>query len=275
MVGSCDYYNACSFTFGVPVNGVMTFQSARTGNAFVAFCSYYNYQGYQNYREYPMVKLVSPLIDGHSYRLDFYLNAANRQEYAVSNIGAYFCSNNEIAGFSNQYVIPVTPQIESGDNLFVSDTVSWTLISGTFQANGGEEYLLIGNFRDSSLIHYQYLGDNGFPASSLDSTNYYAVDDVSLVDITPEFICPNVFTPNGDGVNDEFTIGLNAISDFTCNIYNRWGVRIATISNGNNSWKGMDLNGGQCLDGVYFYEVSGHSYDGMLARKSGFVQLLR
>ena len=34
---------------------------------------------------------------------------------------------------------------------------------------------------------------------------------------------PNTFTPNGDGVNDEFRVSYRSLKEFHCWVYNRWG----------------------------------------------------
>ena len=65
----------------------------------------------------------------------------------------------------------------------------------------------------------------------------------------------NIFTPNGDGVNDIFTFSQYAksIAEFECIIVNRWGVQVGEINDINDGWDGTDYNGDKCNDGVYFY----------------------
>ncbi len=65
---------------------------------------------------------------------------------------------------------------------------------------------------------------------------------------------PNVFTPNNDGYNDYFyAVGENVIK-FEMVIYNRWGVKMATLNNIEQKWDGR-YNGVLCTDGVYYYEA--------------------
>jgi gliding motility-associated-like protein len=66
---------------------------------------------------------------------------------------------------------------------------------------------------------------------------------------------PNAFTPNGDGLNDEFMIlykGDMVLKELS--IYNRYGQR---MFNGASQLKGWDgtLNGNLCDAGVYFYYI--------------------
>ncbi|MCB0490325.1 MAG: gliding motility-associated C-terminal domain-containing protein, partial [Cyclobacteriaceae bacterium] len=75
---------------------------------------------------------------------------------------------------------------------------------------------------------------------------------------------PNIFTPNGDGVNEVFFI--RNIPDATeLMITNRWGKEVFSSSNYQNDW-----NGGDVADGVYYYRINagGQSY-------SGWVEVLR
>lgn len=64
------------------------------------------------------------------------------------------------------------------------------------------------------------------------------------------FIVPNVITPNGDGINDDFYIsGLENGTKLT--IFNRWGDVVYTSNNYNNDW-----DGGNLKDGVYYYVLN-------------------
>lgn len=60
---------------------------------------------------------------------------------------------------------------------------------------------------------------------------------------------PNIFTPNGDGIND--LLAFNLIEIFPgskLQIYNRWGRLIFESNSYQNDWSGDDQK-----DGTYFY----------------------
>lgn len=65
---------------------------------------------------------------------------------------------------------------------------------------------------------------------------------------------PNVFTPNGDGINDKFKIQklieATCVEDFMISIYNRWGEKVYTSDNFLFEWSGEGLSAG-----VYFYVI--------------------
>ncbi len=89
-------------------------------------------------------------------------------------------------------------------------------------------------------------------------------------------IIHNVFTPNGDGINDTWII--DCIENFPLNkviIFDRWGDKINEIENYNNTsavWKGSNLQGKMVPDGTYYYLLSvtgGGSYSGWVLLRGG------
>jgi gliding motility-associated-like protein len=64
---------------------------------------------------------------------------------------------------------------------------------------------------------------------------------------------PNVFTPNGDGQNDVFTINSTGIEELSCEIYDRWGLKIYNWDRKNDGWDGRSLSGSKATEGTYFY----------------------
>jgi len=97
------------------------------------------------------------------------------------------------------------------------------------------------------------------------------------VDVTTEITVPNVFTPNNDGINDFFTIEFDIFDGYDIVILNRWGNVVHEINDhsGVVLWDGIDLSGEPCLDGVYFYKLSGTLFDGTELTKHGPITLLR
>lgn len=71
----------------------------------------------------------------------------------------------------------------------------------------------------------------------------------------PELFIPNVFSPNSDGVNDEFKVLYEGNQPFLMRIMDRWGKSIYQSSNKNLPWNGKHANGDQMPEGVYFYLV--------------------
>jgi hypothetical protein len=98
-----------------------------------------------------------------------------------------------------------------------------------------------------------------------------------IVHVQPEFMAPNVFSPDADGINDGFTFEFKSlgIETFSCVILNRWGIKVAEFNNVTDVWNGTDLQGDECTDGVYFYTYKAISTNQTIFEGQGNVQLLR
>jgi gliding motility-associated-like protein len=83
-----------------------------------------------------------------------------------------------------------------------------------------------------------------------------------------ELMIPNVFSPNGDGINDAFTIAGDGITMYTFKVYNRWGSPVWGITAKQISWDGHAWDGSQLSDGTYYYTLNdpgtSSSYKGYL-----------
>jgi gliding motility-associated-like protein len=103
-----------------------------------------------------------------------------------------------------------------------------------------------------------------------DQSDVWTYDpDPSCILAAPEIISsvPNVFSPNGDGINDHFLV--KGDRSLVVRIYNRWGQEVFQ-SNLNASWDGSD-----CSDGTYFYVISGTDEEKTPVPRKGFIMLLR
>lgn len=97
------------------------------------------------------------------------------------------------------------------------------------------------------------------------------------VNVIGNFDIPNVFTPNGNGVNENFTLMHDMFKHYDIVIVNRWGDVVERKLNhtGVLLWDGKSQNGKECVDGVYFYKLVGTLWDGTTMEKDGFVTLVR
>lgn len=95
------------------------------------------------------------------------------------------------------------------------------------------------------------------------------VSDGCDVDVVVEI--PNVFTPNGDGRNEEFRITTAGLKKYHLQIFNRWGTMVFETEDANQHWKGLDASAG-----TYYYtldvEASG---DNSSTNYKGFVTVVK
>ncbi|MCR5822256.1 MAG: gliding motility-associated C-terminal domain-containing protein [Bacteroidales bacterium] len=68
----------------------------------------------------------------------------------------------------------------------------------------------------------------------------------------PNFVIPNAFTPNSDGVNDLLCFSGEFITSFYIAIFTRWGEKVYESDDINQCWDGR-YNSNWCLPGVYTY----------------------
>jgi gliding motility-associated-like protein len=99
-----------------------------------------------------------------------------------------------------------------------------------------------------------YVGPDKFTYRLKDQFGFYT--NVATVNITvlpdPNFLkIPNLFTPNGDGINDVFEIrGLDQYQQNNLSIVNRWGNEVYHSTHYQNTWTGDGLN-----EGTYYYTL--------------------
>lgn len=87
-------------------------------------------------------------------------------------------------------------------------------------------------------------------------------------------IVPNIFTPNGDAINDVFSVKTEGISTLTCEIYDRWGIKLYGWTGLTGSWDGT-YQGKKCADGTYYYLVKTTNLKGAEENYTGFFQLVK
>lgn len=109
----------------------------------------------------------------------------------------------------------------------------------------------------------------------------YIVADSSFID------APNVFTPDGNGVNDKFVVKFFSMKSVKITIFNRWGKVLHTWESNNvrgfintaegvteSVWDGK-VGGRVATPGVYYYVVEGIGRDGETRKANGFFHLFR
>lgn len=73
--------------------------------------------------------------------------------------------------------------------------------------------------------------------------------------VVPDLFIPNVFSPNGDGVNDVFRVEYSGVQPYRARIYSRWGDLVFESRNKQEPWEGKDADGMDVPEGVYFYNI--------------------
>lgn len=157
-------------------------------------------------------------------------------------------------------------------------------------SNSPIDSIMIVAYDESPVYTYENSGTYIVKMVSKKISEFHTCADTVYIEnnivVDTSFIAvPNVFTPNGDGINDEFVVQFWSMQSIRISIFNRWGKRI-------HFWKGDDIQGfegtwtetvwdGRLMGGrmaspgVYYYNVEGTGRDGTKRRTNGFFHLFR
>ena len=107
-------------------------------------------------------------------------------------------------------------------------------------------------------------------------SNLCGADSSSLtITIDPcTYYIPNAFSPNNDGINDEFFVQGSGFKTFNLKVYDRWGNRVFDTKDQNEQWDGT-LNNVLLQEGVFVYRFTASFEDGREIEESGNITLIR
>ncbi len=176
--GSTDYFNACSEKMGTPSN----FKGKQPSDFGRGYAGLYLYAP-NNYREYLQVPLTKTLEKGKKYQCSFYISLAERSHIAVRQFGILFSKNKIQVSTKRELSKRILFSrsdykynfLDLGYSNFYADTENWILVSTQFVANGYENYLTIGNFKNNKRTRL-----NKSRRGAKDGAYYY-VDMFSVV----------------------------------------------------------------------------------------------
>ncbi|HXU26399.1 MAG TPA: gliding motility-associated C-terminal domain-containing protein, partial [Bacteroidia bacterium] len=111
--------------------------------------------------------------------------------------------------------------------------------------------------------------DNSSPLKCTDSKTlcFDVLTTVSLV-------IPNVFSPNDDGINDFFSIKTTGITDLSCDIFDRWGLKLYSWNGVTGFWDGTEKTK-KAVEGTYYYVIQTTDVKGTSQTNKGFIELVR
>ena len=179
-------------------------------------------------------------------------------------------------------------QISDPINIIVDKDFQFNVVSDTTVCEGVERLELTPEVSGGPV---DYLWSDGSSSSTLvvDQSGQYWLEVSNgtcekprvYIEVSeacyPKVYIPNVFSPNGDGINDTFQITGVRVTNFELNIYNRWGNQVFHSTNLDNAWGG-ELNGELLPSGSYSYRaLYGGELNGQPIQfyKNGVVSLIR
>ena len=85
---------------------------------------------------------------------------------------------------------------------------------------------------------------------------------------------PNTFTPNNDGINDDFGVKITNLSNYSIRIFNRYGQQLYEAKDILKRWEGF-YNGQPVPVGTYYYVITGTTLNDDALKEAGYVTVLR
>ncbi|MEZ4758603.1 MAG: gliding motility-associated C-terminal domain-containing protein [Flavobacteriales bacterium] len=120
-------------------------------------------------------------------------------------------------------------------------------------------------------------------ASPTETTSYTVTTEINgctytdqvLVEVVRRIAPPNTFTPNGDGINDTWTItGLDQYPGAEVIIYDRWGQRVFRSTGYGEPWDGTN-NGVRLPTATYYYHIRLNQVEGNSPPYTGSISIVR
>jgi len=173
---------------------------------------------------------------------------------------------------------------DNPNNRCANDVVSYKLYYKPSYAADYNEIYFTNVLSDTVFIHSNIPTIVGcYSVTAIDSFNNESdFSDPVCVDIDSceLYRLPNVFTPNGDGVNDFFhPFPYDFVEKVDMKIFNRWGGLVFQTDDPNINWDGTDMTSKEnSSEGVYFFVCVVYEYrlEGLKARTiKGTVSLFR
>ena len=125
-----------------------------------------------------------------------------------------------------------------------------------------------GTYKITGILSWNCSKDTLFTTINIINCNTTVDDSCSLT-------IPNVFSPNGDAINDKFyPLTSCNFEYYELLIYTRWGQPIFSSRNFSNKWNGK-CNGNDCPIGAYYYLVKYKFPSQQIKKTGGMVALLR
>lgn len=128
---------------------------------------------------------------------------------------------------------------------------------------------------DQSLRDITEEGQYAVSVESRDCSTYDGSINVFLEDCTPcHVFFPNIFSPNGDNINDAFIANISCnFTDYNLIIFDRWGNQVFSSEDPQIGWDGS-YKGKKAAAGVYVYAAS-YRRNRQTLRKQGDIMLVR
>jgi gliding motility-associated-like protein len=202
--GTPDYFNSCqvfnnNWHYSTPLN-YCGIQKPINGRAYAGIIIQSYYNSNLEFKEYLQTKINKTLTKGVNYCVGFYCSLAESDSAKIksgnslvsiknwglllSNTRVFNPINGDALGAPvDAFILSANPQIKATE--FIKDTTNWVLVSGIYTANGGEEWLTIGNFNPYGQTPVDTIYQGVYNIIS-----YYYIDNVFVIPMNAGGLLP-------------------------------------------------------------------------------------
>jgi gliding motility-associated-like protein len=214
-------------------------------------------------------------------------NVINGVDFAPNSTNIYTVTGTDNFGCTStaNVTITVVPMPEA--SFEPSTTEGQVVLNVNFINNSLDATNYIWNFGNGATSN---VTNTDMASTQFSSVGTYAVtlyafngqcidsitQTINVLPIPPgEVFVPNVFSPNGDELNDLWMIQTKNMESIEVVIVNRWGNVMTTITDINGSWDGKTKSGNDASEGVYFYKYKAKALNGEDFEGQGFLTIIR
>ena len=89
----------------------------------------------------------------------------------------------------------------------------------------------------------------------LSESQLLRIESIAIDSVGDVLEIPNVFSPNGDQVNDYFEVTTDGVNVYEFTVFTRAGTRIYHSLSPRIFWDGNSLDGKELKEGIYYYVI--------------------
>ena len=138
-------------------------------------------------RNYITSPLAQPMLKGKKYCVSMYISLAEGSKFATNQVGINF-HKKQLKQEDNKNIIEKTSILHPQSKV-VNATYGWEKVCGTYIAEGGEEYITIGNFTATDKTKTEKAIKIKDYKGVLSDFAYYYIDDISVVMVDQKTAC--------------------------------------------------------------------------------------
>lgn len=182
------------------------FQSALSGTNY-AGVTWYSYMDKEP-RTYLQVKLKKMLKKGEKYCISYYVSLGDLSKYSSDHLGAYV--SRMVVNKKDASQLTYQPQVPALQTEVYDDMNGWKGVCGVFEAQGEEQYLIIGDFAATDKVNAGKAKRQRGETRPQQPVAYFYIDDVSVKPVKrlSECSCEQI-----DKEQSEYIYGRKMTSD--------------------------------------------------------------